>query len=420
VADDTVRVLFKQPTPAWYVPFTGLAGQILPEHVLRDSVGAGAKDAPFNQKPIGTGPYKVVDFKPGDLVVYDLNPDYYEPGKPFFDRVSLKGGGDAASAARAVLQTGEFDWAWNLQVEPGVLEGMQGGRGKVVTWPGGGTEKLIINHTDPQTEQDGQFSSYKVPHPHFKELKVRQALAYAIQRDAMATVLYGPGGAATGYTLNENPRYMPQGITWEFNLDKARQLLDEIGAETGPDGIRVLNGRRMAWLFAASTNSVRQKEQQIIKDALRQIGIDVEIKSVDASAYFSAANPDSFQQLKADLGMETNGATVFPLLWYLRYLSVDPTKDIAQKENNWSGRNIMRYQNPRFNELWQQAAREVDPAKSTDIFLQMQSLVVEDVADIGLIARNNVSAASTSLAGYQPTPWTAEVWDLKNWTRTSA
>jgi peptide/nickel transport system substrate-binding protein len=257
-----------------------------------------------------------------------------------------------------------------------------------------------------------------VPHPHFKELKVRQALAYAIQRDAMATVLYGPGGSATGYTLNENPRYMPQGITWEFNLDKARQLLDEVGAAPGADGIRVLNGRRMAWLFSASTNSVRQKEQQIIKDALRQVGIDVEIKAVDASAYFSAANPDSFQQLRADLGMETNGATVFPLLWYLRYLSSDPLKDIAQKENNWSGRNIMRYQNPRFNDLWQQAAREVDPAKSTDLFLQMQSLVVDDVADVGLVARNNVSAANTNLAGYQPTPWTAEVWDLKNWTRT--
>src|ERR671933_306137 len=116
-------------TAAWLVPFTGLAGQILPEHVLRDSVGAGAKDAPFNQKPIGTGPYKVVDFKPGDVVVYDLNPDYYEAGKPFFDRLALKGGGDAASAARAVLQTGEYDWAGNPQVERGVLQGMQGGKG---------------------------------------------------------------------------------------------------------------------------------------------------------------------------------------------------------------------------------------------------------------------------------------------------
>src|SRR5918912_297399 len=154
----------------------------------------------------------------------------------------------------------------------------------------------------------------------------------------------------------------------------------------------------MAWVSTASTNSVRQKEHEIIKNSLQQIGIEMEIKAVDASAYFSAGNADSFQQLKCDLGMETNGAPVYPLLWYLRYLSADPLKDIAQKENNWSGRNIMRYQNPQFN----------------DLYKQMQDLVVQDVADIGLVARNNVSAASKRLSGYQPTPWAPEVWDIKN------
>ena len=416
VAEDTVRITFKHPVAAWFSPFTGSPGQILPEHVLKDAVGAGAKDAPFNTKPIGTGPYRVSDFKPGDVVVFELNPEYHDRGKPFFDRVTLKGGGDAQSAARAVLQTGEADWAWNLQVEPGVLTSLQsGGRGQPVTWPGGGTEKLIINHTDPEMQQDNQFSSYKVPHPHFKELKVRQALAYAIQREAIATQLYGPGGKATGYTMNENPRYMPAGITWEFNLDRARQLLDEVGAQPGPDGIRVLNGRRMAWLSTASTNSVRQKEQEIIKSALQQIGIAMEIKAVDASAYFSAGNADSFQQLKCDLGMETNGAAVYPLLWYLRYLSADPLKDLAQKENNWSGRNIMRYQNPEFNDLYARVSVEVDPAKYTQLFQQMQDLVVRDVADIGLVARNNVAAASKRLAGYEPTPWAPDVWDIHNW-----
>ncbi|MCA1645611.1 MAG: peptide ABC transporter substrate-binding protein, partial [Chloroflexi bacterium] len=415
-AEDTVKITFKHPVAAWFSPFTSSPGQILPEHVLKDSIGATAKDAPFNFKPVGTGPYKVTDFKPGDVVSYERNPDYYQPGKPFFDQVTLKGGGDATSAARAVLQSGEVDWAWNLQVEPAVLNAMQSGsKGKIVSWPGGGTEKLIINHTDPQTEQDSQLSSYKTEHPHFRELKVRQALAYAIQRDAIATQLYGPGGQATGYTMNENTQYTPSGVTWEFNLDKARQLLDDVGAKPGPDGIRVLNGRPMRWLYGSSTNSVRQKEQEIIKAALGQIGIEVEIKAVDASAYFAANNTDSFQQLQADLGMETNGATVYPLLWYLRYLSADPTKDIAQKENNWSGRNIMRYQNPQFNDLYAQASKEVDPTKYTQLFKQMQELVVKDVADIGLIARNNVAAASNRLSGYAPTPWAPEIWDIQNW-----
>jgi peptide/nickel transport system substrate-binding protein len=419
-APDTVKITFKHPVAAWFNPFTGMPGQILPEHVLKDAVGAGAKDAPFNLKPIGTGPYRVSDFKAGDVVTFELNPDYHEANKPFFDTVTLKGGGDATSAARAVLQTGESDWAWNLQVEPAVLSSLQsGGRGQVVTWAGGGTEKLVINHTDPETQQDDQFSSYKVPHPHFKELKVRQALAYAIQRDVIASQLYGPGGKETGYTMNENAQYMPANISWEYNLDKARALLDEVGATPGGDGVRVLNGRRMSWLYSSSTNSVRQKEQEIIKAALQQIGIEVEIKAVDASAYFSANNADSFQQLKADLGMETNGAGVYPLLWYLRYLSADPTKDIAQKENGWSGRNIMRYENPRFNDLYAQASAEVEAAKYTQIFQQMQSLVVTDVADVGLVARNNVAAASKRLSGYQPTPWAPDVWDIHNWRATA-
>ncbi|MBV9327729.1 MAG: peptide ABC transporter substrate-binding protein [Chloroflexi bacterium] len=372
-APDTVKITFKHPVAAWFNPFTGIPGQMLPEHVLKDAVGAGAKDAPFNLKPIGTGPYHVTDFKPGDTVTYALNPEYHQAGKPFFDTVTLKGRG---------------------------------------------TEKLVINHTDPETLQDDQYSDYQVPHPHFKELKVRQALAYAIQRDVIATQLYGPGGKETGYTMNENAQYMPQGITWEYNLDKARALLDEVGATPGADGIRILNDRRKSWLYSSSTNSVRQKEQEIIKQALQQIGIEVEIKAVDASAYFSANNADSFQQLEADLGMETNGAGVYPLLWYLRYLSADPEKDIAQKENGWSGRNIMRYHNPDLNSLYAQASAEVDPAKYTAIFQQMQQLVVTDVADIGLVARNNVAAASKRLTGYQPTPWAPDIWDIQNWRTT--
>ncbi len=417
VGTDTVKVTFKNPAAAWFNPFTAMAGQILPEHVLRDYVGENAKNAPYLQKPIGTGPYKVTDFRSGDTVVYEINQDYHEDGKPFFDRVVLKGGGDAPSAARAVMQTGEADWAWNLQVEPAVLKSLESGRGKVVTWPGFGTEKLIINHTDPQTEVDGQVSSYKTDHPHFKDLRVRQALALAIQRDAIAASLYGPGGTATGYTMNEVQQYMPKGVTWEYNLTRAAQLLDDAGASKGADGIRVLNGRKMSWIFGSSANSVRQKEQEIIKAALQQLGIEVEIKAVDASAYFAATSPDSFQQLRADLGIEANAAQVYPLLWYLRYLSADPLKDIAQKENGWAGRNIMRYKNPKFNEMYAQVSKEVDPAKYTDLFLQMQSLVVSDVADIGLVSRNNVSAANASLSGYQPTPYAQDTWDLKNWRK---
>ena len=132
----TVRLTFKQPTGGWFVPFTGYNGMIVPKHALSAYVGATARDAPFNLKAFGTGPYTTQDFKPGDVLTLVANPNYREPGKPYFSQITIKGGGDAVSAARAVLQTGEYDYAWNLQVEAQVLSQLlQGGKGDLVTAP---------------------------------------------------------------------------------------------------------------------------------------------------------------------------------------------------------------------------------------------------------------------------------------------
>ncbi|MDI3339632.1 MAG: peptide ABC transporter substrate-binding protein [Sphaerobacter sp.] len=417
----TVKVNFKTPDPAWFNPFVGPEGMILPEHVLRDYVGEKAREAPFNLKPIGTGPFKVVEFRPGDVVVYERNPDYWDPGKPHFDRITMKGGGDATSAARAVLQTGEADYAWNIQVEPAVLKSLEAaGQGKVLTWVGGGTEKLLINHSDPNTEVNGERSYYKNPHPHFKELKVRQALALAIQRDVIADTLYGPGGSATALTMNEVPPLMPDDLTWEFNLDKAKALLDEVGAQPGSNGIRVLNDVPMHWVYQTSVNPVRQKTQELIKAACAQLGIEIEIKAVSADVYFSGdpGNPDTTGHFYADLEMYTNGAeSPYPVLWYRRYYSGNPDTDICQQSNQWAADNDMRYQNPEFNKLWDQVTQELDPDRATELFLEMQRLVVNDVAEIGIVARNNVACVSNQITGISPTQWASDLWDVKNWKK---
>ena len=130
--DHTVKVVFRNPTPFWYDAFFASRGQVLPKHLFARFRGQDSRNAPYNLKPIGTGPYRIDEFKPGDVALFEINPNYHVPNRPFFDSVELKGGGDAASAARAVIQTGEFDFAWNLQVERDVLERIdrQGARGK--------------------------------------------------------------------------------------------------------------------------------------------------------------------------------------------------------------------------------------------------------------------------------------------------
>jgi len=420
--DMTVKITFKEPTLYWFQPFVGYNGYILPQHVLKDNVGAAARSAPFNLKPIGTGPYKSVSFTPGDVGQWTLNDTYWQPGKPHFDTITLKGGGDATSAARAVLQTNEQDWAWNLQIAPTVLNSMTGSnaQGVVFTWPGGGTERIEINASDPQTTTNGQKSYYQTPHPHFKVKGVRQALAYLIDRKTIADTLYGPGGSATPFVLNNSPKYMPSSLTWEYNLDKANAALDAAGATKDASGNRTLNGRAMNWVYQTSVNPVRQQNQEIIKAAAAKAGITIQIKSTDASVFFGGdpSNPDTLNRFIADIQMYTNGDDQWPQTWFQRYLSADPATDVAQQSNQWSANNTNRYQNPQFNDLYAQVAKTLDDNQATTLFSQMHTMVVTDIADIGEVARNNVAAAANKLDPKtypQGTFSSSTLWNVCDW-----
>ena len=414
----TVKVNFKAPTPAWFEPFVGGQGLILPEHVLRDYVGAEARNAPFNLKPIGTGPFKVVDFRPGDVVLYEINQDYWQPGKPYFDRIEMKGGGDATSAARAVLQTGEADWAWNLQVEAQILLQMeQAGVGELVITPGTSAERIMANFADHRTEKDGARAEPDVPHPFLTNKNIRQAIALSIQRDVIAQQLYGPGGEATANNLNAPAKFKHPDLTWEFNLEKAAQLLDEAGAvDTNGDGVREYNGVPLNLLYQTSINPVRQKTQEIVKSALEQIGFKVELKSIDAAVFFSsdAGNPDTYAHFYADIEMYTNGpSNPFPLNWALRYHS----SRIAKRENNWAGVNITRYSNPEMDAVIDSLRTELDPDKQVAGFRQINWISVTDVVEIPIIHRTSVAAAAKTLTGYTPSTWASDVWDIGNWRR---
>ena len=162
------------------------------------TAAAKSRDAPTNLKPVGTGPYKFVDFKPGDMVRGEINPNYHMPNRPYFDSIEMKGGGDAVSAARAVLQTGEYEFAWNLQVEDEILQRLEkGGKGKVLITASGNIEHIQLNSTDPWTEVDGERSSVKTKHPTLTDPAVRQAMGLLVDRKSVEDHIYGRTGVAT-------------------------------------------------------------------------------------------------------------------------------------------------------------------------------------------------------------------------------
>jgi peptide/nickel transport system substrate-binding protein len=414
----TVRVRFAKPTPFWASPFVGYFGMIIPKHLFEPYKGANSREAPANLKPVGTGPYRFVEFKPGDLVKGERNPSYHLPNRPYFDTIEMKGGGDAVSAARAVLQTGEYDYAWNLQVEDEILLRLENGgnaRGRVEIVPGSNIEHIELNSTDPWTEVDGERSSAKTKHPLFSDPAVRHALSLLVDRASVEAHIYGRTGLATGNFINNPPRFASKNTKWEFSVDKANQVLDEAGWQRGPDGVRSKDGKKLKLVFQTSINAPRQKTQAIVKQACQKAGIEVELKSVTASVYFSSdvANPDTYTKFYADMQMfTTNMSEPDPGFFMRQFLS----SEIASKDNKWQGRNITRWHNDDYDEAFHAAESELDPVKRAALFIAMNDMVVGDPAVIPVVYRPSVSAMSRQLRATL-SGWDNVLWDLKNWYR---
>ena len=410
----TVRVMSPTPLTFWADAFVGANGMIIPKHLFEPYAGAKSREAPANLKPVGTGPYLFKDFRPGDIVTGVINPHYHEPNRPYFDAVEMKGGGDATSAARAVLQTGEYDLAWNLQVEDEVLTRLEAsGKGKVRVTEGGNLEMIQLNSTDPNLEVDGERSSVKTTHPTLSDPAVRQAISLLIDRESVHKYIYGRGGATTPNVVFNPSRFNSPNTSFEFNVDKAIAVLDKAGWKPGADGIRVKDGKPLKYLFQTSTNGPRQKTQQIVKQAFRKAGIDVELKSVIASVFFSSdvANPDTYPHFYADLQMYTTGPTLpDPQLWLQLFLSTE----CAQKANKWQGRNICRWRNAEFDDIYKQASNELDPMKRAGLIIKLNDLVISNIVAIPVVTRPSVAAVVDKLQA-ELSGFDSYIWDMANW-----
>jgi peptide/nickel transport system substrate-binding protein len=416
IDDFTVRVIFAQPTPFWADAFVGTYGMIIPKHLFADYTGGKSRDAPSNLKPVGTGPYMFVDFKPGDIVRAKLNPDYHVPNRPYFDTVEIKGGGDAVSAARAVLQTGEYDYAWNMQVEDEILTKLESaGKGKVSIVETGAVEFIMLNATDPAVEVDGERSSLKTKHPLFSDPAVRQAISLLLDRAAIEKFIYGRTASATANFLNAPERVRSKNTKFELNIEKANQILEAAGWKKGSDGVRAKDGKALKFAYQTSINAPRQKTQAIVKQACQKAGIEVELKSVVASVFFSSdtANPDTYPHFYCDAQMyNTSMQQPDPQFFMNQCVSWQA----ASKENKWQGRNVSRWQSKDYDETFKQAEHELDPVKRAAMFIRMNDLVTADNYIQPLVRRPKVQALSSNLVA-DISGWDNDLYQIASWHR---
>jgi peptide/nickel transport system substrate-binding protein len=413
----TVKITFKNPTPFWAAPFCGPTGLVIPKHLFESFKGAKSREAPANLKPVGTGPYKIVDFKPGDSVRGELNPGYYLPNRPYFDQIEMKGGGDAVSAARAVLQTGEFDYAWNIQVEDDILRRLeQGGKGRVDISLGGNIEHIQSNFTDPLKEVDGERSSLKAPHPFMTDPAVRQALNLLVDRGSVQEQIYGRTGIATANFLNAPAQFNSKNTKWAFDVDRANQILEQAGWKKGADGIRAKDGKRLRMVYQTSINAPRQKNQAIVKQAAAKAGIDMELKSVVASVFFSSdpANWDTYPHFATDIQMYTTTMTQPDPQ---RFMDQFTSWEVASKDNKWQGRNVTRWKSEEYDRTWRAAEAEMDPVKRAVHFIKMNDLVIQNVVVIPVVWRPRVAVVANRLKNAEQSGWDSDFWNLSSWYR---
>ena len=278
----------------------------------------------------------------------------------------MKGGGDAVSAARAVLQTGEYDYAWNMQVEDEILRRLEkGGKGRVEIVPSGDIEHIQLNSTDPWTEVDGERSSIKTKHPLFSDPAVRQALALLVDRAAVQKYIYGRTGVATG-ELHQQPGALP----FEEHELRVQRRQGERAAGRRPagsaerDGIRAKDGKQLKFVFQTSINAPRQKTQAIVKQACQKAGIEIELKAVTASVFFSSdvANPDTYH------------AFLLPTCRCTRRHDAARSERVhapvrllggrRARTNKWQGRNITRWRNDEYDDAYRAAEARARPGQA--------------------------------------------------------
>ena len=431
VDDYNVKITFARPNPAWDVPFIGGQGQIIPRHIFEDYNNSTALDAPANLEAIGTGPYFVKEFREENVIfvgddavstikiIFEPNPVYREADKPYFGQIELLGGGGDSNFAADLIRDGETDFVFAIAADSATLTNMESsGIGLDVTNPAAFSERIMLNFTDPNQEtEEGERSSLEFPHPFLTDIKVRQAIAHAIDRDTIAELI-GRAGTINHNLLVAPSIYQSDATPYLYDLEKAERLLDEAGwVDSDDDGLRDKDGIPLRLIYQTSVNPLRQSIQEIVKADLESIGFEVDITAIDSSIYFGPVegSTNTRRHFYADFEEFAFSNKVPDPAAYMAGWTCD---EAAQMSNNWSGSNWSRYCNPEYDALYEQAQSELDPEKRRQLFIEMNALLTEDVAVIPLYRQNWHVGINSSIVDIELTTWDLDTWNIADWRRS--
>lgn len=354
--DETTAIFrFSKPSPAVLKALHAVESQILPKHLYE---GTNLVDNPRNSAPIGTGPFRFVNWDRGSHVMLERNPDYWDAGKPTVERLIIRTVPDSAARA-AGLEAEEIDVGGGSPVPPGDARRLEQLPHLVI--PKGGDEAIGSQ----------AWLEFNLRRPLFQDVRVRQAIAHALDREMLLKIVwYQFGSVATG-PINPamKPFYTSDVQTYDFNLEKAAALLDEAGYPLRADGARF-----EIWHDPLPYSQYYFRTGDFLKQALARVGIRVNLRTQDAATWL--------KRVYTDRDFDTTNASAHNLS--------DPS--IGVQRFFWS-KNIVDgvpfsngsgYSNPEVDELLEQAQVESGQEKRAAMYQRFQQIVAAELPQIPL------------------------------------
>ncbi len=379
-------------------PFT-----VLPAHILRPQYNrdpAKIDTSPFARAPVGCGPYKFKQWSPGNFIELEASPDTYGGAvKPTITHITFKFILDATVlTANLIAGEGDATVSGNLSLEQlDEISRRSGGR-MVAHY----TEGLFWEHVD-----------FNMDNEWLKDRRVRWAIAHAVDRESIARTLFqSRQPVAHSYLAPKHFAYDPNVKKYAYDPARAKQLLGEAGFTPGPDGIlRDASGKRFEMtIMTTAGNTYREQIEQIIKDQLKSVGIDLRIDNRPASVLFGEITRKRTYPHLVMYAWVSPVTTHFRTIWH--------SKEIPTAGNNFVGQNTPGYKNPQIDTLLEQADEELDETKRAALLRKSQELWAEDLPSLPLFFRLELNVSRRELKNYRPTgiSGAGPTWNTEQWS----
>ena len=408
--DLTAVVHYKEP----YVDYQGqFFAALLPRHATGTPETMTKWD--WNMKPVAAGPFVVSDWRSGESITMERNPNYYEEGKPYLDKLVFRIAPEPA-AQTALMVSGEAQvhlWPSEDKVDYDKL--LKGSAIQVLV-PGIWNMALDFNQSKPGDKDP----SASAPHPILGDIRVRQAISYAIDYDTLINdvfngqILSSTSPFAYGWYKCDIPRM------YNFDQEKAKQLLTEAGWVEGSDGIRVAKGAKYAADGTRLSLEMQgytgyeplQRVEQFISENLKAAGVETNIVNYDYSIIFGSYGDGSPRKLGD-----------YDMLLFDRGYGLDPQDDIQHSylstsipsADNPDGDNYFRWINPQADQDVQTAGSTFDQTVRRNAYCDLGKLIQQDAVQDYIFLWQDGYGFSTKLTGYVVSTWGSMTWDVQNW-----